>query len=276
LLRQSVRQPKRPRFESQPQLKSSSAEAYGPMRSNSRRKMLEHVVLWMQIFETFLEFLLLGRMLLLRMQRVYLYITLYAIVTVALDACSLIVGIDSDPGIRIFLYSRFLFILVYPLVAWDVFEEGRPDLLKLRRVHLPRMVSGIFITLLIGFASSFGIDDQDYKGTSTMSDFMGLFIWLGAASTSLLFTWNVFRTARKTSIELPHNTFVWAIFFLITFARAVIDCGFDVADSLFPHMFVQIADLVFTIFDVCLVAWCTLKLKPLPGDITTTPEKARL
>jgi hypothetical protein len=238
--------------------------------------MLEHVVLWMQIFETFLEFLLLGRMLLLRMQRVYVYITLFAIVTVALDACSLIAGIESDPAIRIFFYSRFLLVLLYPLAAWDVFEEAKPDLLKLRRVHLPRLVSGIFITLLIGMVSSFGIEDQDYKGTSTTSDFMGLFVWLGAASTSLLFTWNVFRTARKSSLELPHNTSVWAIFFLITFARAVIDCGFDVADNLFPHVVVQVADLVFTLFDVCLVAWCMLKLRPLPADISTTPQKASL
>jgi hypothetical protein len=238
--------------------------------------MLDQIVLWMQIFETFLEFLLLGRMLLLKLHRVYLYLTLYAVVTVVLDTSSLLVGIESDAGIRIFLYSRFLFTLLYPLAAWDVFEEAKSQLAKIRRLHLPRMVTGIFITLVLGFAASLGIDDQNYKGTSSVMDFVGLFLWLGAASTSLLFTWNVFRAARHAEVPFPKNTRVWALFFLITFARAVIDCAFDVADGLVPHTAFQIIAVVLTSFDLCLVAWCTVKLRPLPEESTPAPEKASL
>lgn len=239
-------------------------------------EMLDQIVLWMQIVETFLEFLLLGRMLMLKLQRAYLYLTLYAVVTLVLDTSSLLVGIDSDPSVRIFFYSRFLFTLIYPLAAWDVFEEAKSRMGKIRRVHLPRMVTGIFITLVLGVATSFGIDDQDYKGTSSVTDFAALFLWLGSASTSLLFTWNVFRTTRHADVPLPKNTTVWAVFFLITFARAIVDCAFDVADGLIPHTAFQIIAVVLTSFDLCLVGWCTTKIRPLPTDADTAPEKASL
>jgi hypothetical protein len=165
---------------------------------------------------------------------------------------------------------------MYPLAAWDVFEEAKSLVSKIRRVHLPRLVTGIFLTLLLGFATSFGIEDQNYKGTSSITDFVGLFVWLGAASTSLLFTWNVFRTARHSDTPIPKNTRIWAVFFLITFARAIIDCAFDVADGLIPHAAFQIIAVVLTSFDLCLVAWCTVKIKPLPPDATPAPEKASL
>ncbi len=238
--------------------------------------MLDQIDLWMQIVETFVEFLLLGRMLMLKLQRVYLYLTLYAVVTLLIDASSLIVGFQSDATIRLFLYSRFLVALIYPLAAWDVFEESKATVTKVRRLHLPRMVTGIFITLVLGFVTSVGIEDRDYKGTSSTTDFIGLFLWLGSASTSLLFTWNVFRSARSAEVSLPNNTFVWAIFFLITFALSVIDCGFEVADGLIPHPALQVIGIVLGLFDLCLVAWCTVKLKPLSSNANEAPQKASL
>ncbi len=230
----------------------------------------------MQVFETFLEFLLLGRMLLLKMQRTYVYLTLYAAITVLLDTASLVVGIESDPGVRIFFYSKFLFALLYPLTAWDVFEEARTRVSKLRRLHLPRLITGVFLSVILGIVVSLGVEDQDYKGTSSTTDFIGLFLWLGAASTSLLFTWNVFRSGRSSDVVWPNNTFVWAIFFLLTFARAVIDCAVDVADGLIPHTAFQVLAVVFTLFDACLIVWCAARLKPLPGNSTSEPEKASL
>ncbi|MCU1292157.1 MAG: hypothetical protein JWP08_1007 [Bryobacterales bacterium] len=237
--------------------------------------MLDQIVRWMQIIGTFMEFLLLLRMLILRFQRVYLFLTLYAVINFLVDASIILVGTESDPGNRIFFYSRFLFAVVYPLAAWDVFEEAKAQVSKIRRIHLPRLVSGMFITFLLGIATSFGIEDQYFKGTSTSTDFMGLFLWLGAASTSLLFTWNVFRTSRKGDVLLPSNTSVWAVFFLITFARAVIDCGFDVAGGLLPHGAFQVINAILLLFDLSLITWCLVRLKPLSPDVTSAPEKAR-
>lgn len=236
--------------------------------------MLDQIVLWMQVIGTVVECLLLGRMLLLKLQRIYLFLTLYAVVSLFIDTAFLLAGPESDASVRIFLYSRFVFALIYPLAAWDVFEEAKTAVAKIRRVHLPRMVSGVFITLLLGIATSIGIEDQNYKGTSSVTDFVGLFLWLGSASTSLLFTWNVFRTARKADTVFPNNTFVWAIFFLITFARAVIDCAFDVADGLVPHTAFQVISIVLALFDLSLLTWCMVKLKSLPADTTSAPEKA--
>ncbi len=238
--------------------------------------MLDQIVLWLQVGGTFVEFLLLGRMLLLRFQRVYLFVTLYATVNLLVDVSALLAGVESAATTRIFFYSRFLFALIYPLAAWDLFEEAKAQAGKIRRMHLPRMISGIFITLLLGLVTSIGIEDQDYKGTSTATDFAGLFLWLGAASTSLLFTWNVMRGSLRAGVVLAGNTRVWSIFFLITFARAVIDCALDVADGLIPHPALQVVNLIFVLIDVGLASWCLVKLKPLSSDTASAPEKASL
>ena len=238
--------------------------------------MLDQSIHWMEIIGTVVEGLLLVRILQLRLHQLYLFVTLYAVVNLLVDVVSLAVGSESDAAARIFFYSRFVYAVMYPLAAWDVFEQIKSHITKLRKLHIPRLASGLFLTALLGLILSMNIEDQDLKGTSSSTDFMGLFVWVGAASSSLLFTWHVFRTSRKQNVVFPRNTFVWAIYFIFTFGLAIIDCGFDVAGGLLPHTLLQVANLILISCDLSLAAWCLVNLKPLPPDLSSAPEKASL
>ncbi len=238
--------------------------------------MLDQTIHWMEIIGTVLEGLLLVRILSLKLHQVYLFLTLYAVVNLLVDVSSLAVGSESDPAARIFFYSRFIYAIVYPMAAWDVFEQIKTQVVKVRRVNTPRLVSGLFLTALLGLLFTMGLEDQELKGTSSSMDFIGLFLWVGAASSSLLFTWNVWRMARKQSVQLPRNTFVWAIYFSVTFALAIVDCAFDVAGGLLPHPLLQVSNIVLISVEMALDTWCLINLRSLPSKLSSAPEQASL
>ena len=236
--------------------------------------MLDQTIHWMEIIGTIVEFLLLVRILSLKLQQVYLFVTLYVTVNLLIDISTLAVGTESDPAARIFFYSRFIYALMYPMAAWDVFEQIKSQVVKVRRLNTPRLVSGLFLTALLGLVFTMSLEDQDLKGTSSSVDFVGLFLWVGAASSSMLFTWNVWRMARKQNVPSPRNTFVWAVYFTITFGLAIVDCGFDVAGGLLPHLLLQICNIILISCDLLLDAWCLVSLRPLPSNLGSASEQA--
>ena len=236
--------------------------------------MLNQVIHWIQMVGTVLEGVLLVRLVSLKLQRVYLWVTLYWAANLLVDVSAWVSGWDSPEAERIFLYTRFLFAALYPLAAWDVFEEIAAPLAKLRKAHALRLVSGLFVTSLLGFIFSIGLDEQEIQGTSSSVVFIGLFLWMGSACASLLFTANVWRSARKLDSPTPHNTWVWTIFFLITFGRAILDCAAVLAGSLLRGRTLSLIEVLFSSFDVCLTVWCLLKLKALPSDAASISEKA--
>ncbi len=215
---------------------------------------------------TVLEGFLLGRILTLKLQRVYLWVTLYWVVNLLVDVSAWIVGWESTQALRIFFFTRFAFAVLYPLAAWDVFEEINKQIAKLRKVHSLRLLSSLLTTAIFGFVASMLIDDQDSPGIPRPVAFMGAFLWLGSASACLLFTWNVRRAVRKENLPVPHNTAVWAIFFLFTFARAILDCGMLFVQPLLPAAAFDVTEVVFSCFDLCLTVWCLLKLRSLSPD----------
>src|SRR3954447_639383 len=116
--------------------------------------MLSQVNHWLEIAATTVDALLLCRVLLLRLQRTYLFITLACVLTVLFDGVQLWLGSASDASVRVFIYSRFLWALLFPLVAWDVFEELKGQLGKLRRVAVGRLASGLFFAVVFSLVAS--------------------------------------------------------------------------------------------------------------------------
>ena len=223
---------------------------------------------------TVLEALLLVRILSLKLQRVYLWVTLYCVINLLVDASAWAVGWESHEALRIFFFTRFAFAVLYPLAAWDVFEEIHTQIAKLRKIHSLRLMSSLLTTAIFGFIVSMLIDDQDSVGIPRPVAFMGAFLWLGSASASLLFTWSVWRAVRKQPLPWPHNTAVWAIFFLLTFGRAILDCGMLFAQPLFNPATFDITEVVFSCFDISLCVWCVVKLRALPSDVGSISENA--
>src|SRR5579875_1280869 len=113
--------------------------------------MLEQTTYWFNIVGTAVDALLLARVLLLKLQRVYTYVTLACVLVLLFDIVDIWLWSDPEAGRRVFLYSRFVFIVVYPLVGWDVFEEVKSHIANLRRLAISRLISGWF------FATSFGL-----------------------------------------------------------------------------------------------------------------------
>src|SRR5579875_1216112 len=103
--------------------------------------MLNQVNHWMDFVGTAVDCALLLRILLLRLHRTYLFITLAAVLAVFFDGILLWLGPDSREFSRVFIYSRFLYIVVFPAAAWDVFEEAKGPVASLRRLGMRRLVS---------------------------------------------------------------------------------------------------------------------------------------
>ena len=140
--------------------------------------MLDHITLWVDIVATGADVLLLARVFQLRLQRVYLFITLACALAVFFDGVQLWFGLNSQESARIGLYSRFLYALVYPLAAWDVFEEMTPQVAQLRRIAAGRLITGLFLAALFGFLMSLFFTGDDTQSLLSMT--LATVLWAGS------------------------------------------------------------------------------------------------
>jgi hypothetical protein len=238
--------------------------------------MLTQALQWLDIVGTIVEAVVVLRLLTLKLHRVYLFVTLYWAISLMFDTTAVIMGTGSQASDRLTVYWLFVAAVAFPLAAWDTFEEVNTQISKVRRLYAPRLVSGLFITAILGFVCSLGIDDQVVDGISASTYFVGLFLWLGSASASLVYVWNVRRATRKQGVTYPRNTSVWMLVFMLTFGRSIVECATVVAAPLLAKPATQAMEMVFRTFDLCLGVWCIFKLRGVPSDATSEPEKASL
>ena len=121
--------------------------------------MLGQLNRWIEIASTAVDVLLLLRVLQLKLHRVYVFITLSCVLSVFFDGLMLWFHADSAEFGRIFLYSRFLYAFVLPAAAYDVWEEIKPQIVRIRRFAVFRLASslilaGILGLIIVGFAGN--------------------------------------------------------------------------------------------------------------------------
>src|ERR1700712_5621930 len=109
--------------------------------------MLSQVNHWMEYVVTCADVLLLLRVLTLRLHKTYLFLTLLCVLAVFFDGVDLWLG-DSPEGGRVFVYSRLLFAFVFPIAAWDVFEELSTQLATARRAAISRIVTRLLLVCI--------------------------------------------------------------------------------------------------------------------------------
>jgi hypothetical protein len=238
--------------------------------------MLNHAIHWLQIVGTLADALLLGRVLALKLHRVYVFIALYCVLEVLFDVAAWWLGWQSEASTRVYFYSRFLYAALFPAMAWEVFEEIKSQVAKLRRVPTARLISGLFVTALFACLMLATLQDKDFNGTSGLVDLVGVFLWAGSCSASLVFAWTLYRAVRAQKIELPNNTAVWLTFFMLTLLRAMLECGVILFGFKLSSAQQDVVVLVFLCFDLALTGWCILRLKAVPSQGTATPEKVSL
>lgn len=236
--------------------------------------MLDHAVQWMEIVESVADALLLIRILALRLNRLYTFLTLFCVLNVAFDVIAWWLGSESPANVRVSAYAQFLFAVVFPLVAWDIFEEVKTQAAKLRRLRAPRLVSGVMLSLIFGLIMTLTLDDKDFNGMSSSVVFVGLVMWVGSATTSLLFVWFVYKGVKSQNAEIPNNTPVLSFYVLGTLALAIFECAFSFFE--FNAVIRNVLRLIFEFFELVITTWCTIRLKSLQSDVPSTPEKASL
>jgi hypothetical protein len=235
--------------------------------------MLDQVILWVDIVATAAEALLLVRVLQLRLQRIYLFITLACALSVFFDGVQLWLGLQSAESQRVFVYSRFLYAALYPLVAWDVFEEMKAQVSQMRRVAIGRLISGLFFAALFGFILTLLISsDQEQQGLSTA---LAIILWAGASAATLAFLWTLQRALKAQQIGRPNNTFVWMTFYQLTLLSELVACFGTTLEALLNASKVAqgVLDICLSLYVFVITVWCTAKLKRIPSDVST-PAKA--
>lgn len=244
------------------------------MRSNGWRRMLEQTTHWLEIAGAALDGLLLLRVLQLRLYKVYAFLTLACGLTVFYDAVALWLGNESEEFMRVFLYSRFLYAFIYPLVAWDVFEQMADQIGKLRRMAMSRLISALVLTSILGLLIV-GSSDTDPSGAASATEGIAVILWAGASTASLAFLFTMGRILRAQRLELPNNTFVWMRFFQLSFLGEVVSCFSSMVISFVKSSaIVGAINIVLTCFGIAITIWCLLRLRMIQSDVPSAPVQA--
>jgi|GEM_PF-1641590 len=242
--------------------------------------MLSLVNLWAERAGMVMDLVLMGRILALKLHRTYFFISLFAVLSLFYDGVGLMLGTRTEDFIRVVILSRFLYAVVYPLVLWDLFEEAKPLVEKLRRLAMSRMISSlIFITLWGLLIAAFTGGDDSEQSHYLMR--LAFVVWTGSVAASLAFLWVMRRGIRaNTSWQLPHNTNIWFRFFQLLLVIEAVSCALNLLlpsvkamGSNLGDPISQASDPVLQFCEILLTGWCVFKLRPLPSNDTDLPAK---
>ena len=238
--------------------------------------MLNQANHWLEFVATAIDVILLLRILTLKLHRTYTFITLAALLSVFIDGVMLWLGSDSKEFERVFIYSRFLYGFVFPAAAWDVFEEIRTQVAKLRRLAIFRLISSLILAAIFGFAIVGFAGVEDESGGPGLAPTLAFVIWAAAATASLALLWSMHRAIRAQHIEMPRNTFVWLVFFQLALIGEVFACLFTISGPLLSADIRELLAFILSLYGVAITVWCVLKLKAIPSDLRSASEKANL
>lgn len=231
--------------------------------------MLNQVIHWLEIVGTVFDALLLLRVLLLKLHRTYLFLTLFCATEVLFDIASWFYGWDSPASENIFFYSKFLYAVLFPLMAWDVFEEMPKQILRLRRAFGVRLVTGIFVSAIFALLVYATFDDTETGGPSALTQMTAMVVWTGSTCASMAFVWSLYRLFVKQKIATPHNTLIWTKFFLLTLLSWLVYLAFLFVASALTETERNSVGLIFLLFDLGLTAWCIVRLRAMQTDGAT-------
>jgi hypothetical protein len=229
--------------------------------------MLSQVNHWMEFVGAGIDVLLLLRVLTLKLHRTYLFITLACVLQVFFDAVLLWLGADSEESRRVFFYSKFLYAIVFPAAAWDVFEELKAQLANLRKMAISRTITSLLLVIIFGLVLAGFAESGNGPNDMAFLSVLSLVVWTGSATGSLAFLWVMHRGMRAQKLQPPNNTFVWLIFFELSLIGEVLYCFYLLVEPIFNPLVADILILLLMLYGTVITAWCILKLKALPSDI---------
>jgi hypothetical protein len=238
--------------------------------------MLSNVNFWAERAGMALDLFLMVRIVALKLHRTYMFIALFALLSLFYDAVGLVLGTRSEEFTRVVILSRFLYALVYPLVLWDLFEEAKPPLEKLRKPAMTRMISSVIFISLWGLLITAFTGDTGEQGGYPMR--LAIVIWTGSVAAALAFLWVMRRGIKANQLQLPHNTAVWFRYFSWLLAMEAVFC---VLELVLPYLkamasnlvepIAQVSEPVLQLSEIALTTWCIFKLRAVSPDVTDVP-----
>jgi hypothetical protein len=232
--------------------------------------MLTQLNHWVMIAGTAIDALLLLRILQLRLQRTYLFITLAALLTLFFDVVSLWVGPESRANVNLFIYSRFLYFFVLPAAAYDVWEEAKPQIVAVRKFATQRLIASLTLTSIFGLIIASVASSEE---ESVIGEF-AVVVWAAASTASLAFLWSVHRLARAQKTVLPGNTSVWLSYYRLSLAGEVVWCFLLIAVRLFQPVVIDTLNLCLNLYEIGITLWCIWRLRAVATDVPSAPERA--
>ncbi len=224
---------------------------------------------------TVIEGLLLLRMFSLRLQRLYTWLTLYWAVSLVFDAGTWLLGFDTPQAIMLDRYAFFLLAVVFPLAAWDAFEEMKNVIGKLRLIQGSRMVSGIFATLLLGAILFAFMVPADADKDAGLLD-LGPIVWFISLCASTMFVWSLRYLIKKQNLPTPGNTVLWVDVFLVVLGCEVLGWLAAFAEQLTggPAAVPVLRSIALglNLIEVAATLWALIRLRAAPSDSSPAPQ----
>jgi hypothetical protein len=239
-------------------------------------ELLSQVNHWLDFAATAIDLLLLLRVLTLKLHRTYFFIALACLLSVFFDGIALWLGVDSQENFRVFLYSRFLYAFVFPVAAWDVFEEFTPHLTKLRRLAISRTITSLVLITLFGLALSAFLSSASDADDSTFTKTLAVFVWTGSAAASLSFLWVMHKEIRAQKLSPPRNTFVWLVFYELILLGEIVNCFLLQIAGVFNQPAANAVTLALLTYGMAITLWCAIKLRALHPEAPSEPANANL
>jgi len=234
--------------------------------------MLSQINLWTERAGMLFDLLLMVRILALKLRRTYTFITLFALMSLFYDGLALVMGVDSPEFRGVGVLSKLIYAIIFPLASWDLFEEAKLTVDKVRKMAMSRMMTSLLLISLWGLLiAAFTGPDDGAESQYLMR--VSLIVWTGSIAASIAFLWVMRKGMKVNQWELPWNTVIWYRFFGLLLITEAASCALGLAlqfvHSSSPGLAEQIAqvgDVVLEGFGILLTAWCVYKLRAVPSD----------
>jgi hypothetical protein len=226
---------------------------------------------WMEYAVAAIDAVLLLRVLTLRLQRTYVFLTLACVLAVLFDVAVLSLPPDSQERARVEVYSNLLIAFVFPLAAWDVFGEIATSMAAVRRTAILRTLTSLLMVTFFGVLLASPTFKSEDPTNLTFVVTLTVIVSTGSATGCLTFFWAMRRAFRLQKITLPHNTFVWLLFYALLLAGQILTWLLVLLEQSFNLSSAAVASQCITLslntFGIAITLWCAVRLRALPKDV---------
>ena len=200
-----------------------------------------------------------------------MFLTLACALAVIFDVANLLYA-DKAPLVQI--YSELFLSCIFPLAAWDIFEEIGTAVGALRRLAMLRTLASFIIITFFGMIWLSSLSANDDPSGLAFPLALTLIVSTASAAGCLGFVWIMHRGMQIHKTPVPSNTSVWMIFFGLLMVGQLASWFVLMAEEFFSQAVRDsvspIVNIVLNFYGIVITLWCAIKLRGLPKDLSTS------